>query len=116
MEQFSEQFKVSLENIAGQLYNAMLKECKKAIKAEGMDYQSGFEEGIRTGKNKVLENFPCWKIAPKDDYTRETVLALAGEFGYRVVYRGQLIKEGWKYISIKTLKMLPVEVVEEGEE
>lgn len=116
MEQFSEQFKVSLENISGQLYNAMLKECKRAIKAEGMDYQSGFEEGIRTGKNKVLENFPCWKIAPKDDYTRETVLALAGEFGYRIVYRGQLIKEGWKYIAIKTLKILPVEVVEEGEE
>lgn len=115
MEQFSEQFKTALENIAGQLYNATLKECKKAIKAEGMDYQSGFEEGIRTGKNKVLKNFPCWKIAPKDDYTRETVLALAGEFGYRVVYRGQLIKEGWKYIPLKSLKMLPVEA-EEGEE
>ena len=30
-------------------------------------------------------------------------------------YRGQLIKEGWKYIPLKSLKMLPVEA-EEGEE
>lgn len=110
MEQFSEQFKVSLENIAEQLYNVTLKEVRKSIKAEGLDYQTGYEQGVAAGKKKVLENFPMWKIAQKDDYTKETILALAGEFGYRIVYRGQLVKEGWKYISIKTLKILPTEV------
>lgn len=62
----------------------------------------------------MLENFPIWKIAPADDYVRETVLAGAGEFGMRVLHRGQLIKEGWKYIPIKSLKILPVEVQEEN--
>lgn len=113
MEQFSEQYKTALENIAGQLYNATLKECKRAIRLEGQDYQTGFEQGIAQGKRKLLENFPMWKIAEKDDYLRETVLAGAGEFGMRVLHRGQLIKEGWKYISIKSLKLLPVEISEE---
>ena len=113
MERISEQFKAAIENVAGQLYNATLKECKKAIRAEGADYDSGYRDGLAAGKAKVLEHFPAWHIATKDDYTKETVFALAGEFGYRTVYRGQLLKEGWKYIPIKSLKVLPV--IEEDE-
>ena len=115
-QQFSEQFKVALENIAGQLYNATLKEAKKAIKAEGKDYQTGYQQGYVAGKNTVLENFPMWRIAPCDDYVKETVLALAGEFGRKIIWRGQLIKAGWKYISVKALRILPVEVDEVPEE
>ena len=109
-QQFSEQFLHSLENVAQQLYGAMYKEVKKAIKLEGQDYQTGYEQGVAAGKKKILENFPMWRIAEKDDYIREMVLAGAGEFGMRVLYRGQLIKAGWKYIPIKAIKMLPVEV------
>ena len=114
--ELSEQFTHSIENIAQQLYGAMYKEVKKAIKLEGQDYQTGYEQGVAAGKKKVLENFPMWKIAPKDDYIRESVLAGAGEFGMRVLYRGQLIKEGWKYIPIKSLKVLPVEVIDKNDE
>ena len=115
MEQFSEQFIHSIDNIAHQLYGAMLKEVKKQIKLEGEDFQTGYQQGLDAGKKKALENFPMWKIAEKDDYVRETVLAGAGEFGMRVLHRGQLIKEGWKYIPIKSLKILPVEVEEKSE-
>ena len=52
----------------------------------------------------------CLNLRRRNDYTRETVLALAGEFGYRLIWKGNLIKEGWKYISLKALKILPVEV------
>lgn len=114
--ELSEQFNRVLENVSQQLYNAMYKEVKKAIKLEGQDYQTGYEQGLAAGKKKVLENFPMWKIAPCDDYVRETVLAGAGEFGMRIIYRGQLIKAGWKYIPIKSVKMLPVEITEEKEE
>lgn len=113
MEQFSEQFTHSLENVIQQLYGVMLKEVKKQIKAEGQDYQSGYEQGVEVGKKKVLENFPMWKIAPKDDYVYETVLALAGQLGYKLLYRGQLIKAGWKYIPLKSLKILPTDVQDE---
>ena len=114
MEQaLSQQFTHSIENIAQQLYGVVYKEVKKAIRLEGQDYQTGYEHGVVAGKKKVLENFPMWKIAPKDDYVRETVLAGAGEFGMRVLHRGQLIKEGWKYIPIKSLKILTTEVTEE---
>lgn len=112
-QELSQQFTHSIENIAQQLYGVVYKEVKKAIKLEGQDYQTGYEQGIVAGKKKVLENFPMWKIAPKDDYVRETVLAGAGEFGMRVLHRGQLIKEGWKYIPTKSLKILPTEVTEE---
>ena len=115
MEQFSEQFIHSIDAITQQLYGAMLKEVKKSIKLSGEDYQTGYQQGVEAGKKKVLENFPMWKIAQKDDYLKETVLALAGEFGYRIIYRGQLIKAGWKYIPIKSLKILPVEVQEDEE-
>lgn len=115
MEQLelSEQFKHSLENVAAQLYGAMLKEVKKTIKLEGQDYQTGYQQGVEAGKKKILEHFPVWKIQPNDDYIRETVLAGCGEFGMKVLHRGQLIKAGWKYIPIKSLKMLGVEVPEE---
>lgn len=112
-QEFSEQFNRALENVAQQLYNAMYKEIKKTIKLEGQDFQTGYEQGLAAGKKKLLENFPMWKIAEQDDYVRESVLAGAGEFGMRVIHRGQLIKAGWKYIPIKSLKMLPVEVLEE---
>lgn len=112
-QELSQQFTHSIENIAQQLYGVVYKEVKKAIRLEGQDYQTGYEQGVVAGKKKVLENFPMWKIAPKDDYVRETVLAGAGEFGMRVLHRGQLIKEGWKYIPIKSLKILPTEVTEE---
>ena len=36
--ELSEQFTHSIENIAQQLYGAMYKEVKKAIKLEGQDY------------------------------------------------------------------------------
>lgn len=112
-QELSQQFTHSIENIAQQLYGVVYKEVKKAIRLEGQDYQTGYEQGVVAGKKKVLENFPMWKIAPKDDYVRETVLAGAGEFGMRILHRGQLIKEGWKYIPIKSLKILPTEVTEE---
>ena len=112
-QEFSDIFKHSIENVAQQLYGVVYKEAKKQIKLEGADYQTGYEQGIVAGKKKVLENFPMWKIAPKDDYVRETVLAGAGEFGMRVLHRGQLIKEGWKYIPIKSLKILPTEIAKE---
>lgn len=115
MEQISEQFKAAIENVAGQLYNATLKECKKAIRADGADYDSGYRDGLAAGKQKVLENFPAWRIAERDDYLKETCLAMAGEFGYRVIRRGQLIKEGWKYIPLKALKILPT-LEDAGEE
>ena len=114
-QEFSEQFKHSLENIAQQFYGAMYKEVKKTIKLEGQDFQTGFEQCVAHSKKKLLENFPMWKIASADDYVRETILAGAGEFGMRVLHRGQLIKAGWKYISIKSLKILPVEAIEEKE-
>ena len=109
-QEFTEQFKAALGNIAQQLYNALYKEVKKAIKLEGKDYQTGFEQGIAQAKKQLYEHFPMWQIAPADDYVRESVLAGAGEFGMRVLHRGQLIKEGWKYIPIRSLKMLPTEV------
>lgn len=112
-QEFSEQFKHSIENVITQLYGVMLKEVKKQIKSEGDDYQTGYQQGVEAGKKKVLENFPMWKIAAKDDYVPETVLAAAGEYGMRVIHRGQFIKEGWKYIPIKSLRILPVEVDEE---
>lgn len=115
-QEFTDQLKHSLENIAAQLYGAMMKEVKKAIRLEGEDYQTGYQQGLAAGRQKVLENFPVWRIAAKDDYTREPVLALAGEFGYRVVHRGQLVKEGWKYIPIKSLKTLATEVEEYDDE
>lgn len=114
-QELSQQFTHSIENIAQQLYGVVYKEVKKAIRLEGQDYQTGYEQGVVAGKKKVLENFPMWKIAPADDYVRETVLAGAGEFGMRVLHRGQLIKAGWKYISIKSLKLLPVEIEEPNE-
>ena len=46
MEQFSEQFIHSIDNIAHQLYGAMLKELKRRIKLEGEDFQTGFQQGI----------------------------------------------------------------------
>ena len=115
MEQleFSDQFKHSLECIANQFYGVIHKEVKKTIKLEGQDYQTGYQQGVEAGKKKVLENFPVWKIQPNDDYLRETVLAGCGEFGMKVLHRGQLIKAGWKFIPIKSLKMLGVEVPEE---
>lgn len=116
-QQFTEQFLHSLENIATQFYNALVKEVKKDIRLEGQDYQTGYQQGLAEGRRRLLENFPMWKIAPADDYLRETVLAGCFDLGMRVLYRGQLIKEGWKYIPIKALKMLPKEVAEtEGEE
>ena len=109
-QEFTEQFKHSLENIAQQFYNTFYKEIKKVIKGEGQDYQTGFEQGIAQAKKQLYEHFPMWKVAPADDYTRETILAGCGEFGMRVLHRGQLIKEGWKYIPIRSLKMLPTEI------
>lgn len=114
-QEFTQQLTHAIDNIAHQLYGAILKDVKKRIKLEGEDYATGHQQGLAEGKRVALEKFPMWKIAPKDDYIRETVLAAAGEFGFRIVYRGQLIKEGWKYISIKALKFLPTEVVEEEE-
>lgn len=109
-QEFTEQFKAALGNIAQQFYNALYKEAKKAIKVEGQDYQTGFEQGIAHAKKQLYEHFPMWKIAPSDDYLRETVLAGCGEFGMKVLHRGQLIKEGWKYIPIRSLKLLPLEM------
>ena len=108
--EFTEQFQRALGNIAQQFYGALYKEAKKAIKSEGLDYQTGFEQGIAQAKKQLYEHFPMWKVAPAEDYTRETILAGCGEFGMRVLHRGQLIKEGWKYIPIRSLKMLPTEI------
>lgn len=109
-QEFTDKFKHALENIARQFYGAIYKETKQAIKLEGDDFQTGYQQGYATGKKTVLENFPMWRIAPKDDYLKEQVLAGTGEFGMRVLHRGQLIKEGWKYIPIKSLKILPKEI------
>lgn len=113
--EFSQQFEQALRNIAQQFQGAMMKEVKKAIKAEGHDFEGGYQQGYRAGKETILEHFPAWKISPKDDYVTEAVLAMCSGFGMRVLYRGQLIKEGWKYISIRSLKLLPVEEEEKSE-
>lgn len=115
-QELSAQFTKALENVSMQLYNAMYKEVKRVIKLEGQDYQTGFQQGVETGKKKVLDNFPMWKIAPADDYLRETVLAGCSDLGMRLLHRGQLIKAGWKYIPLKALKILPTEVIEEKED
>lgn len=115
-QELSARFTHSIENVAQQLYGAMYKEIMNSIRLEGKDFQTGYEQGVAAGKRKVLENFPMWKIAQADDYLHEAVLAGTGEFGMRVLYRGQLIKKGWKYISIKSLKILLTEVNDEKED
>lgn len=108
--EFSQQFEQAVRNIAQQLYGAMYKQVKKDMQQEGKDYQGGYTDGYRAGKDTILHNFPAWKEAQKDDYAMEQVVALAGEFGTKVLHRGMLIKAGWKYISVKSLKLLPKEV------
>lgn len=111
-QEFTEQFTHALGNIAHQLYGAMQKEVSKQLAAEGKDYAAGYRQGLQEGKQKILEHFPMWKIAPADDYLKESVLAGTGEFGMRVLHRGMLIKAGWKYVPIKALKMLLTEATE----
>lgn len=112
LHEFTEQFKHSIENVAKQVYGIVYKEAKKAVNRECGDFQKGYAQG----KQSALANFPMWKIAKNDDYVGETTLALAKEFGPRVLHRGQLIKSGWKYIPIKSLKMLLTEMPQEEEQ
>lgn len=115
-QELSQQLTRLLENVANQFYNAIYKEVKKNIRLEGDDYQTGYKQGVEAAKRKLLENFPMWKVAEKDDYLSENVITCWGEFGTKILYRGQFIKKGWRYITIKSLKTLPVEVVNENEE
>ena len=108
-------FKHSVANIATQLYNVTLKEVNRQIKEDGQTYQNGYEKGFADGKNHVLQGFPMWHVASADDYASETLFCRAGEFGSRIVYRGQLIKAGWKFIPISALRQLPIEVPESEE-